>query len=88
MSAASAGKVNQSVVQILVQVVERDLMYPWQVRDIYGSSGTGVILSGQRILTADHVVADGSLIHLRKLGDDKRYEASIEFFLMLLTWHY
>ncbi len=41
------------------------------------SSGSGSIISGKRILTNAHVVANQTFLEVKKYGDTKRYQAKV-----------
>jgi S1-C subfamily serine protease len=71
--------IRRGVVQILTSSVPADFYSPWQSPNHQRSSGSGVILTGQRILTNAHVVADARFIQVQKEFDPKRYEATVEF---------
>jgi len=51
---------------------------PWRVDSQKGSSGSGSILPGNRILTNAHVVSNSILIQVLKEGDSRRYTATRE----------
>jgi S1-C subfamily serine protease len=42
------------------------------------SSGSGVIISDRRVLTAAHVVADQVMVEVRRAGDSRRYTAEVD----------
>ena len=67
----------QSIVEINNQKVERDFVYPWQLWQNSSSSGSGVIISGNKILTAAHVIDYAEEISLRKPGSDQLYEGKV-----------
>ncbi len=71
--------IKRALVQIFVESVARDDMRPWQVGGPTSSTGSGVIIKGNRILTAAHVVDNAITIHVRKTGSDKRYSAVAEY---------
>jgi len=56
-----------------------DYIYPWQIDYTETSSGSGVILEENRIITAAHVIDNSLSIYVRKTGSDKRYKAKIEY---------
>ncbi len=71
--------VRHAVVQIFNQGREVNFQYPWQNGDIQSGYGTGVIISGNRILTNAHVVDNSLQLQVRKVGSDKKYIASVAF---------
>jgi S1-C subfamily serine protease len=71
--------VRRGVVQVLTASIPADYFNPWQSPNHERSSGSGVVIEGQRILTNAHVVADARFIQVQKEFDPRRYEASVEF---------
>ncbi len=51
-------------------------MEPWN-SSVQRSSGSGSIISGNRILTNAHVVANETFLEVKKYGDTKRYQAKV-----------
>jgi len=51
---------------------------PWN-STVRRSTGSGSIISGDRILTNAHVVANRTFIEVKKYGDTKRYQAKVLF---------
>ena len=68
-----------AVVKIITESLEPDYIYPWQVDSTVQSSGTGVIIENNYILTAAHVVDNSVSIYIRKPGSDKRFKADIKY---------
>ncbi len=68
-----------AVVKIITESLEPDYIYPWQVGSIVQSSGAGVIIENNYILTAAHVVDNSVSIYIRKPGSDKRFKANIKY---------
>jgi len=68
-----------AVVKIITESLEPDYIYPWQVDSTVQSSGTGVIIENNHILTAAHVVDNSLSIYIRKPGSDKRFKANIKY---------
>lgn len=52
---------------------------PWQMRSQNSSTGSGSVISGERILTNAHVVSDQTFIQVRKSGEAKKYIARVEW---------
>ncbi len=69
----------KSVVQILTYFVEPDWASPWIFSGIRGASGTGFVISGNRIMTNAHVVAWTKQLLVRRYHDPQRYFAKVEF---------
>jgi S1-C subfamily serine protease len=77
--ASNAEEVPSSLVQIIVQSNPVDLSSPWQKQGVESASGSGVIIAGQRILTAAHVITDYVSVEVKREGMTKRYIAEVEF---------
>ncbi len=72
-------KISPSVVKIYTTSVQPDYARPWQKRPSRSSSGTGVVIEGNRILTAAHVVDHGTFIQVKKSNDAKKYIATVRW---------
>ena len=68
-----------SAVKIFTTHQKADFYQPWQTNAQDNLSGSGVIIDGDRILTNAHVVSDQIFVQVRRPGDAKKYEASVEF---------
>lgn len=83
-SAGSAGaesrteRVNNAVAKIFSVIRTPSYFQPWQYDSSINVSGSGVIISGNRILTNAHVVADSVFIEVKKAGDPRKYTAFVE----------
>jgi S1-C subfamily serine protease len=75
----SSQAVEDSVVKVLTVSNEPDYAQPWQMVGSQSASGSGCIVSGQRILTAAHVVSDRTFVQVQRVGDPTKYEARVEF---------
>ncbi|MBF0635330.1 MAG: trypsin-like peptidase domain-containing protein, partial [Nitrospinae bacterium] len=71
-------RINNAVVKIFSVIRESSYFQPWQYESSVNVSGSGVIISGNRILTNAHVVADSVFIEVKKAGDPRKYTASVE----------
>lgn len=69
-------EISKSLVKIFSVVSKPDYYRPWQ-RQSYRSSASGFIITGNRILTNAHVVANQTFIEVRRNGDPKRYQAKV-----------
>jgi S1-C subfamily serine protease len=69
----------KSVVMIRAVHQSYDYASPWKRDTIAQSSGTGFIISGQRILTNAHNVSDARYLELRKENTAERYQARLVF---------
>ncbi len=75
---AFANSVKDAVVKIFVTSNRMDFYRPWQSLGSSGKTGSGCIISGNRILTNAHVVSDSTFIQVRKESDPKRYTAHLQ----------
>ena len=76
---AWAGRdVKNAVVKIYTVNNEYDYYSPWQKFGQTSVSGSGCIISGKRILTNAHVVANQTFIQVRRAGEAKKYTAKVE----------
>ncbi|MBU1667477.1 trypsin-like peptidase domain-containing protein [bacterium] len=75
-SMAQAENIDSSIVKIYTVSKSTDYMEPWN-SSISRSSGSGSIISGNRILTNAHVVANETFLEVKKYGDTKRYQAEV-----------
>ena len=54
-----------------------DYYNPWSMKGPFGSTGSGCVIKGRKILTNAHVVSDKTFIQVRRYGDAKKYEARV-----------
>ncbi len=73
-----ANGINRSIVKIYTVSKTPNYLEPWN-STIRRSSGSGSIISGNRILTNAHVVANQTFLEVKKYGDTKRYQAKVLF---------
>jgi len=73
-----ANNINRSIVKIYTVSKKPNYLEPWN-STVLRSTGSGSIISGNRILTNAHVVANETFIEVKKYGDTKRYQAEVEF---------
>lgn len=71
-------QLGDSVVKIFVTSNRMDYFRPWQAMGTQSSSGSGCIISGNRILTNAHVVDAATFIQVRKESDPRKYTAKVE----------
>jgi len=78
-AAADAGfeRIRNSLVKIYTRTNPPDLGSPWQSKGIRSTSGSGVIISGNRILTNAHVVANQVNVEVKREGMTRRYTAQV-----------
>ena len=72
-------QVSNSVVKISVISQTPDYSVPWNPGRIAQTSGTGFLISGNRIMTNAHVSSNARFIVVEKEGDSRKYEANIKF---------
>ena len=66
----------ESIVKIYTVAKSPDFTRPWN-SSMYRVTGSGAVISGNRILTNAHVVANHTFIEVRRYGETKRYEAKV-----------
>lgn len=72
-------QISSSVVKIYTAYVKPDYYSPWKKGNNRSSSGTGVIIDDYLILTAAHVVSDGTFIQVKKSNDARKYTAKVKW---------
>lgn len=68
-----------SVIKIYVDDYSYSYRIPWQNLPPSSSSGSGVVIQGNKILTNAHNVTNATYIQVKKFNDSKKYVAKIEF---------
>lgn len=76
---AAQQRVKDAVVKIHTTSAAPDFFTPWRLLNANQSSGSGAVISGNRILTNAHVIADARYIQAQKNDDPKKYLAKVEF---------
>lgn len=71
--------ISSSVVKIFTVSVASDYLHPWQMRGQRSSTGSGVLIGGNLLLTAAHVVSNGVFIRVKKSSDPEKYIAHIKW---------
>ena len=76
-----AGTTNNSspVVKIFSTISFPDYRYPWQTSKISKFTGSGAVISANRILTSAHVVSNARFIEVKKDNDPKKYIAAVKY---------
>ncbi len=72
-------QLKNAVVKIYTTSAAPDYFTPWRLLNPGQGSGSGAVISGQRILTNAHVIADARYIQAQKNGDPKKYLARVAF---------
>jgi S1-C subfamily serine protease len=70
---------SKAIVKIYTVYTEYDYDMPWQIAKQKEMSGSGCIISGKRILTNAHVIADQRFVQVKRAGEVKKYVAEVEF---------
>lgn len=76
-SAKSDYNIRNSIVKIYTQVITPSYFDPWTMNSTRSYTGSGCIISGNKILTNAHVIANHTLIQVRRYGEAKRYTAKV-----------
>ena len=71
--------IRNSIVKIYSQMVSPYYSDPWTMDSAAFHTGSGCIISGNRLLTNAHVVANNTLLQVRRFGEAKRYTARTLF---------
>lgn len=69
--------IKNAIVKIYASHSSPDYRTPWKISGPSSVSGSGCIISGNRILTNAHVVSDATFIEARLHGQSKRYKAHV-----------
>lgn len=77
--ASGTEPVPSSLVKVFVQSNPVNLASPWQKEGVASSSGSGVIIKGNRILTAAHVVQDYVSVEVKREGMARKFLADVKF---------
>ena len=67
-----------AVVRIYATTQEPDYDSPWQARVPQHSTGSGVVIGENLILTGAHVVADGTFLQVQKISDPNKVVAMVK----------
>src|SRR6188472_4055259 len=73
------GPVQKSLVRITATSVEPDYKAPWNAGSLQRGVGAGFVISGNRIITNAHVVANSRYITVERDGDPNKYPAQVQF---------
>ena len=68
-----------AVVRIETVSTVPNYLLPWQNRTPQSSSGSGVVVQGNQILTNAHNVADSTLLTVRKQNEDTLFVAKVKY---------
>ncbi|XP_047316118.1 protease Do-like 10, mitochondrial [Impatiens glandulifera] len=67
-----------SVVKIFTVSCSPNYFLPWQNKSQRETMGSGFVITGKRILTNAHVVADNTFVLVRKHGSPTKYRAEVK----------
>src|SRR6184192_2052532 len=73
------GPVQKSLVRITATSVEPDYRAPWNAGGLQRGVGAGFVISGNRIMTNAHVVANSRYITVERDSDPNKYPATVQF---------
>lgn len=67
-----------SVVKVFTVSSSPNYFLPWQNKPQREITGSGFVISGRRIITNAHVVADQTFVKVRKHGSPEKFKAKVE----------
>ena len=76
--AATSNELRCSLVRVRTSIQPFDQFRPWQKKSPFGLSGTGVVLSGGRVLVTASLVANRTEVGLEKPGSAEKCSAELE----------
>lgn len=76
-SGLAANEIQKSAVRISVTSQVLDFKVPWNPGQLGRGSGSGFVISGNRILTNAHVVSNARFLTVEREGDPKKYPATV-----------
>ena len=76
---ARVKEISSSVVKIFTVSVKPNYYQPWQMRAQQFSTGSGVIIKDDQILTAAHVVSNAAYLEIKKSTNPKKYIAHVKW---------
>ncbi len=72
-------KVKSAVVKVYNDFAWPNFLKPWRDGDTGASTGSGAVISGNRIITNAHVVAYSNFLQVQKNNSPKKYTATVAF---------
>ena len=72
-------KNSAAVIKIFSYAVMPNYYVPWSMHGQSASTGTGVVIKGNQILTAAHVVSNATYLEVQKSLDPKKYFAKVKW---------
>jgi len=76
---ANTSITSNAVVKIFSTISFPDYKYPWQTSKISKFTGSGAVISDNRILTSAHVVSNAKFIEVKKENDPRKYIATVKY---------
>ncbi len=73
----SHADVREAMVKVFTTTNEYNFLYPWQGGTTEKLTGSGAIISGSRVLTNAHVVANQTFIQVQRHGSPQKYTAKL-----------
>jgi S1-C subfamily serine protease len=73
------GPVQKSLVRITATSLDPDYKAPWNAGTLERGVGAGFVISGNRIMTNAHVVANSRYLTVERDGDPNKYPAKVQF---------
>lgn len=67
----------RAIVKVFCVAAEPDYYLPWQLQRQMTSTGSGFMISGNRLLTNAHCVQHHTQVTVKRTGDEKKYIASV-----------
>src|SRR4051795_5785697 len=77
-SVVSESTIRESVVKISANMRYPDILHPWTKQGPRQASGTGVIITGKRILTNAHMVLYSSQLSVESQQSSEKLKATVE----------
>ena len=76
-SAKGKQEIKDAIVKIYTVASEPSYFSPWKIGDPESSTGSGCVISGERILTNAHVISNQKYMQVQPYGQSKRYNAHV-----------
>lgn len=77
MVAHARQDVREAIVKIYTTYDKPDYYDPWRMHGARSATGSGCIISGNRILTNAHVISDQTFVQVRRYGQARRVRARV-----------
>ena len=70
-------EIKNAIVKIHTVASEPSYFSPWKIGDPENSTGSGCVISGEKILTNAHVISNQKFMQVQPYGQSKRYNAHV-----------